>query len=243
MAKFGSQAAYKVGDAVWVRGNPSWGVAHIVGQNDGKTAKYDVTPSAGSYEIQYNSGTSILEVPVNDLKPATQVEDERDKAKITRERARDDQARLEMTRLLYELQKSRPVKNEEEFMQLMFTFDALSQLRAEDYLAIRGGGQLGYAGCPRVHFSPGERVRMRKGVDRQKWGLTDSNECGTVVESEPSQAIFPVSPSQPKGITVQWDISGKRLTYVTNLEPVESAAKAAPVKVTPKTVRKFEFDD
>jgi hypothetical protein len=242
MAKFGSQASYKVGDAVLVKRMPLYGVAHVVQQNDGiKRDRGNSPAKAGSYEVKFNCGTSIVECEIDWLKPATVKEDVQDQARVEKDRLRDEQNRAETTRLLGELQKSKPIRSDEEFMRLGFTPDALSQFRAEDYLAIKGGGQLGYAGCPRIDFLPGERVRMRKGVNLKRWELTTEGECGTVVESDPSQALFPVCSSQPKGIKVQWDVSGTLLTYVTNLEPVVSDIK--PVKVEASTRRKFEFDD
>jgi len=98
---------------------------------------------------------------------------------------------------------------------------ALAMLRFSDAAAVQMGRSLGYCGYPRVDFDVGERVRVRAGLAPGFWGQ-ESGACGTVVEGNPMMGLFPVSPMQPKGITVSWDDGSESLIYVTNLEPLSS---------------------
>jgi len=104
---------------------------------------------------------------------------------------------------------------------------ALAMLQFSDAAAVQMGRSLGYCGAPRVDFDVGERVRVRAGLAPGFWGQ-ESGACGTVVEGNPMMGLFPVSPMQPKGITVSWDDGSESLIYVTNLEPEPPKAASLP---------------
>lgn len=236
IGRFGDKKSYDPGDAVWVKGCPGDGVAHIVKMNDG-SKQYDFRPKKGTYEIKYNSGMGVIEVHVEDLKPAKESEDAKDQARIAAERQRFQEARDRQAMLLEKLTKLEPMKIDENdpmaFMQLMggmmnTGMTAMAQgdpdtadleaLRFQDAMAVNMGRSLGYCGAPHTDYKPGERVRVRQGINEEHWKVSVGDE-GTVLEPDPIMGVFPVNPSQPKGIKIEWDSGKTSMMYVTNLEP------------------------
>lgn len=236
IGKFGAKATYAVGDAVWVKGCPRDGVAHIVRFNDGKSHNgYDFVPEGNTYEIAYNGGMCIIQVSPDDLKLAKPDEDAKDKARVQAERDRQEQVRKENDTYLERLTKcepldpgtfdSNPMGAMGLFMGGMFgqpvpgsTGDpVLDHLRVVDAMAVEMGRSLGYCGAPRTHFDVGERVRVRPGVNEGFWSVK-VGQTGTTIDPG-FLGMFPVDPMQPKGINVQWDDGSTSNIYVTNLEP------------------------
>lgn len=241
IGKFGAQASYQPGDAVWVKGCPRDGVAHIVRLNDGgfHPIHDDLKCDKGTYEIEYNSGAGILMIELADLKPAKPSEDTADQAKVAAARQRHADGVKRNAMLMEKLLTCEPMTIDENdpmsFMGGMFGMlqsgmqsmangdpDAadLEALRFQDAMAVSMGRSLGYCGAPRADYADGERVRARQGINEGFWKVK-AGQTGTVV-SDPSgfMHIFPVNPGQPKGISVEWDDGTKATIYVTNLEPV-----------------------
>jgi hypothetical protein len=241
IGKFGAQTSYQPGDAVWVKGCPRDGVAHIVRLNDGgfHPIHTDLKCDKGTYEIEYNSGAGVLMIKVSDLKPAKSDEDAKDQARVAAERQRHAAALARNEAVLERLLTCEPLTiDENDPMSFMGAFggmftkgmasmaqgkqeDAdLEAARFEDAMAVSMGKSLGYCGAARTNYNVGERVRVRQGLKPGSWGKVVSGMVGTVVDPG-ILAIFPVSPGQPRGIAVEWDDQsvGKTNMYVTNLEP------------------------
>jgi len=235
IGNFGQRASYNLGDAVWVKGCPRDGVAHIVRINDGgfHPTHTDLKCDKGTYEIEYNSGAGVLMVPVEDLKPAKPDEDAKDQAKVSADRERHQDAVARNARLLEKLLTCEPLAvNENDSMSFMSGMFGMMQslaggdldsadleaLRFQDAVAVNMGRSLGYCGAPRADYAVGERVRIRQGLKPGFWGDRVPGMTGTVMEPG-LLSIFPVSPVQPKGIAVEWDDGTKTSIYVTNLEP------------------------
>jgi len=237
IGKFGAKQSYEVGDAVWVKGCPREGVAHIVRLNDGIPKDgHDFTPEKGTYEIQHIGGWGVLQVEVSDLKPAKVTEVAIAQAEADAEQQRQVDAAKRTDSLLERLTKCEPLTIDEDSPASMMGIlgglltggaaaiaagkpdDAdLEALRFQDAMAVSMGRSLGYCGAPRTDFAVGERVRVRQGVDEEFWNRK-VGQTGTVMEPG-FMAIFPVNPGQPRGINVEWDDGTKSSIYVTNLEP------------------------
>lgn len=103
--KFGEQLGYALGDAVWVFGQSTFmGVGHVT-----KARPLNGKVGTVAYEITSNAGPVMDGLGHEGLRPASRLEDERDKMRVVRARAQEaellagarsaEQARQELARL------------------------------------------------------------------------------------------------------------------------------------------------
>lgn len=226
--KFGEKTTpYKVGDPVNVRGGAKWGPGRIV----------KVTPDGVMYVVRFcrdTRGDYTTWALSGDLKPATENAAKRAEAKQIALEAEYDAKKKHRDDLMARVAAAEPLnlstaelikrgienglsfeialrKGEDEFESALL-FDNLS----------RNLYGVGYAGCKKINYSPGDRVRY---LGASRFGSSDvvsRGVLGIVFRNDQSKVldIFRNSSMQPKGVMVRWDNGlGENFVYVTELEP------------------------
>lgn len=207
MAKFGCKPTYVVGDRVWIYGCPRDGVGTVTKIHK---SKYDVTCDLGP---TFDSCTADI------MKPATAMESGKSKNRRAEWDRQHAKGVKQTADLMERLIRCKP-HNTNNSMALGDVFGAmikkiltgdqiknadLNAARLEDMIAVQAGRSLGYCGAPRSDYSPGERVRVRQGLVPGFWDEILPGMTGTVCQDQGLLSLFPISPMQPKGITIAWD--------------------------------------
>lgn len=185
-------------DRVRVRGHDYLGLARVLhGIND-------------VYSVRFDNGTLLGGVKKADLRHVTPAE-EAAEAHLEREAADVRAARRKRALEMLDLIRRPPDGDPES--------DEITALRRADEEARGTGRNLGYLGAPRSDYAPGDRVRVRDGVDLDHFDLSGPGAVGTVLVPDAILASFDITPFTPLCVRVLLDTGEERLIYVTNLEP------------------------
>lgn len=223
--KYGEKTTpYKVGDPVYLLGSAKWGPGRVT-----------ATHADGTYSVKFcRDKNDCKGIKADSMKPSTEGMMKRAEAKELALEAEYAAKRKHQDDLMMRVAAAEPLTltTEELFARGMQNGLSLEYAvrRGEDEFEsallfdnlTRNLTGVGYAGCKKLNYLPGDRVRYLGASRFGKQDFVPRGTLGIVFRNSASDIadVFGHSSWNPKCVLVMWDDDlGENCVYVTEVEP------------------------